>query len=232
MHKQILIRQSIIYPINLEKGRRTAVMRRYRKTTRSQMADLADLPDAPRRRSSPPCVALQAAECQANPSRGVQYTLVPDEYREAKGLPANASVCTSRLCHRHVELLPPAGQPGRRQTPVSRKRLPDDTAADGHVRGPSPSHRQRPAVVNTVYELAGRTAHGRRLRAADDRRGRARRAAQRAASNERAQRVPGTRRVQDGGRGPRIPGHVHLHPGTTACCRPEQDLDQGEAAGV
>jgi hypothetical protein len=98
-------------------------------------------------------VALQAAECQANPSRGVQYTLVPDEYREAKGLPANASVCTSRRCHRHVELLPPAGQPGRRQTPVSRKRLPDDTAADGHVRGPSPSHRQRPAVVNTVYEL-------------------------------------------------------------------------------
>ena len=28
-----------------------------------------------------------------------------------------------------------------------------DTAADGHMRGPSPSHRQRPTVVNTVYEL-------------------------------------------------------------------------------
>ena len=109
--------------------------------------DLADLPDAPRQRSSPPCVALQASECQADPNRAVQYTLVPEQYRDAKGLLANASVCTSRFCHRHVGLLPEAGQPGR---PKARKRqMPDDTAADGHMRGPSPSHRQRPTVVNT-----------------------------------------------------------------------------------
>ena len=113
--------------------------------------DLADLPDAPTQRSSPPCVALQASECQADPNRAVQYTLVPEQYRDAKGLLANASVCTSRFCHRHVGLLPEAGQAGR---PKARKRqMPDDTAADGHMRGPSPSHRQRPTVVNTVYEL-------------------------------------------------------------------------------
>ena len=113
-------------------------------------ADLST--DAPRQRSSPPCVALQAAECQANPDRAVQYTLVPEEWRDAKGLPANASVCASRLCHRHVGLLPPAGQPGR---PNGRKRKTpsDDMADDGHMRGPSPSHRQRPTVVITVYEL-------------------------------------------------------------------------------
>ena len=108
--------------------------------------------DAPRQRSSPPCVALQAAECQANPDRAVQFTLVPEEWRDAKGLPANASVCASRLCHRHVGLLPPVGQPGR---PNGRKRKTpsDDMADDGHMRGPSPSHRQRPTVVVTVYEL-------------------------------------------------------------------------------
>ena len=113
-------------------------------------ADLST--DAPRRRSSPPCVALQAAECQANPDRAVQYTLVPEQYRDAKGLPANASVCASRLCHRHVGPLPAAGQPGR---PNGRKRKTpsDDMADDGHMRGPSPSHRQRPTVVITVYEL-------------------------------------------------------------------------------
>ena len=113
-------------------------------------ADLST--DAPRQRSSPPCVALQAAECQANPDRAVQFTLVPEEYRDAKGLPANASVCASRLCHRHVGLLPAAGQPGR---PNGRKRKTpsDDMADDGHMRGPSPSHRQRPTVVITVYEL-------------------------------------------------------------------------------
>ena len=112
-------------------------------------ADLST--DAPRQRSSPPCVALQAAECQANPDRAVQYTLVPEQYRDAKGLPANASVCASRLCHRHVGLLPPAGLPGR---PNGRKRkTPSDDMDDGHMRGPSPSHRQRPTVVITVYEL-------------------------------------------------------------------------------
>ena len=58
------------------------------------MADLADLStDAPRWRSSPPCVALQAAECQANPNRAVQYTLVPEQYRDAKGLLANMRAC-------------------------------------------------------------------------------------------------------------------------------------------
>ena len=77
---------------------------------------------------------------------------MPEQYRDAKGLLANASVCASRLCHRHVGILPVAGQPGR---PNARKRkMPlDDTAADGHMRGPSPSHRQRPTVVITVYEL-------------------------------------------------------------------------------
>ena len=115
--------------------------------------DLADLPDAPRQRSSPPCVALQASECQADPNRAVQYTLVPEQYRDAKGLLANASVCTSRLCHRHVGLLPEAGQPGRPSSKARKRQMSDDTAADGHMRGPSPSHRQRPTVVNTVYEL-------------------------------------------------------------------------------
>ena len=62
--------------------------------------------DAPRRRSSPPCVALQASECLGNPNRAVQYihTLVPDEQYRERAVCQRQRVCASRLCHRHVGL--------------------------------------------------------------------------------------------------------------------------------
>ena len=64
------------------------------------LADLAD--DAPRRRSSPPCVALQASECKANPSRAVQYTLVPHFGGVSVPCPSPPPAPLAELCVRPV----------------------------------------------------------------------------------------------------------------------------------
>ena len=70
-----------------------------------------------RLRAVPLCVALQSSECRAAPSRGCQYSLVPELYRVAHGLNANAGMCTSRHCLRYVNILPAPSGPARQAFP-------------------------------------------------------------------------------------------------------------------
>lgn len=116
-----------------------------------QMEDLEPPAPEARLRAGPPCVALQSVECRAAPSRGCQYSFVPEAYRVLHELNANASVCTSLHCKRFVKLLPPVGKPGR--PPKRRHGAAEETVADGPMRGLSPSLRQQPTEVVEVFEL-------------------------------------------------------------------------------
>ena len=60
-------------------------------------------------------MALQSAECKADPSRESTYQFCPLEYIEENNLPDNACVCRSMHCHRFVGLAGAPKKPGRKR---------------------------------------------------------------------------------------------------------------------